>query len=1040
MRTFLLIVGTVVLMVLGAGLYVWMQPEAPPPTRIAISHDPTTQPAIVPPVVETPETPSVPSAEPTTKPKEEPSSIVQSSENVWVRVYDEKTAKPLWQFRTAKHVPRPDGSIEVTSPEAEFFLEGQTIVIQGVRGQVIVPGEGARSAELRGSLPPPTRGELHDVTISIYPPDRQRALLVCKVNNIAFDNNTLRISTERFTQSDGTVIPADQVPVQIRGDDYDFDGRGLTILWNERDQRLQLLEIAHGESLTAKKGFQLDGKTPSTPARGGTSNAPAPRGTGARSSPATGRARGTGEQAVAASTRPATTQPVYRATFNTDVRVTEGDNPKPIAAADLMRVDYRTPQDSAAPAPTSAPAPVQRGGRRSGGAARGAAAQATPAPATAPTTSEAPQPMVIRWTGKLTIVPLETNVPNLPPEGMNVEMSSQSTPVVLNHSGYEINCASFSYSGVDNSVVVRNSPQVPLIMMTGADGGTISTPSLRFNGTDNKATLAGQSTATIPDPDNGGTLTVSWTQSCVLSLEGEFGQNLRPKQADMNGDVKISHPQFAMGSQSLRVAFAPPATNDKKASPQMQQLDAWGNVDCEIKDASATQHITSETLKVTFAAGTEGRMAPKTIVADGSVHYFGDGQDLKAGRLEAALLPTTRPSDRPAFERLIAERDVKFSRDKIKGESSALEIKGNEKDYDLHLRGSPASVSLDQTTLRGPIISINSTSQNLAVLGAGTLSGSQAFVKGALPSPFEMTWGRGLNLEGMKNNALVSGDVVIKTSTPDGISSRITGDTLVMEMADAPATQPATQSTTKPKDFDMFSNKVVQSLTIDGNAHVAVEESQQQVKKSDMNLYAAKVRIEPEGNRFVVPVPGQMLYQAAAKATPTTAPTTGPTTAPAIAKSGLLNDFSGPTAFQWSDELTYDINKQRAAIAGDVVIVHDLPGGDSYFRLEADKVVAQFQPPKEKTGEEPTTKPTEPDLQTLTADGNVRFTSQRIQFDAGHTDFDATSELLTADGADGAPVRVYDASGVSTGSVGRIHFNTRTQEMIIRDIQGKIRN
>ena len=42
------------------------------------------------------------------------------------------------------------------------------------------------------------------------------------------------------------------MPVTVRGRDYDFDGRGLRIQWNELNQRLQLLEIAHGESLTVK--------------------------------------------------------------------------------------------------------------------------------------------------------------------------------------------------------------------------------------------------------------------------------------------------------------------------------------------------------------------------------------------------------------------------------------------------------------------------------------------------------------------------------------------------------------------------------------------------------------------------------------------------------------------------------------------------------------------------------------------------------------------------------------------------------------------
>ena len=70
--------------------------------------------------------------------------------------------------------------------------------------------------------------------------------------NAVFDNDTFRISTEAYTDESGKRIEADQVPVVVRGRDYDFSGRGLVIRWNQLDRKLQLLEVAHGESLTVK--------------------------------------------------------------------------------------------------------------------------------------------------------------------------------------------------------------------------------------------------------------------------------------------------------------------------------------------------------------------------------------------------------------------------------------------------------------------------------------------------------------------------------------------------------------------------------------------------------------------------------------------------------------------------------------------------------------------------------------------------------------------------------------------------------------------
>src|SRR6185369_13823696 len=90
------------------------------------------------------------------------------------------------------------------------------------------------------------------------PVDATEPTIVAKMNNAAFDNDTFRIATEAFDDpATGQHVDADQVPVIVRGRDYDFDGRGLVIKWNERDRKLQLLQIEHGESLTIKNPSAL---------------------------------------------------------------------------------------------------------------------------------------------------------------------------------------------------------------------------------------------------------------------------------------------------------------------------------------------------------------------------------------------------------------------------------------------------------------------------------------------------------------------------------------------------------------------------------------------------------------------------------------------------------------------------------------------------------------------------------------------------------------------------------------------------------------
>src|SRR3712207_3476368 len=104
-------------------------------------------------------------------------------------------------------------------------------------------GAGGAAAQM------PSRGRLDDARRQLAETaDAPAPMLDMTMPNAAFDNESFRIYTEGYTDKDGTQVPPDQVKVTVRGK-YEFDGRGLTIRWNDRDRRLELLEVAHGERL-----------------------------------------------------------------------------------------------------------------------------------------------------------------------------------------------------------------------------------------------------------------------------------------------------------------------------------------------------------------------------------------------------------------------------------------------------------------------------------------------------------------------------------------------------------------------------------------------------------------------------------------------------------------------------------------------------------------------------------------------------------------------------------------------------------------------
>ena len=164
------------------------------------------------------------------------------------------------QFRAARYDPQPNGKIKVRDPEAWFYMQnGQKMRLIGTDGEVVVPEQSGGGAAGPDSPAAPSRGRIHTVTIELfnmYPDSRPNVPdETMTTDNINFDNETMLITTEAFKEG-GTLIPADQVPVHMRSKSttrgYDLDGRGMQLRWNDKDGRLDLLEIAHGDWLMVK--------------------------------------------------------------------------------------------------------------------------------------------------------------------------------------------------------------------------------------------------------------------------------------------------------------------------------------------------------------------------------------------------------------------------------------------------------------------------------------------------------------------------------------------------------------------------------------------------------------------------------------------------------------------------------------------------------------------------------------------------------------------------------------------------------------------
>lgn len=563
--------------------------------------------------------------------------LIGEGENAWVRQFDEE-GRFASRFRAAKWEPQKNGLVRVIRPEAEMLLKGgrdkdgkdkprPRVTIRGDDGEVVVQGlpeaaaadkplQSTQGSNNPGGAPaigppqPPSSGRLNGVVIQVFETeDATVPVVTLRTNNIVFDNETFRISTESYSNADGTIVEDDEVPVSVEGPHFDFYGRGLTVRWNDLEERLDLLRVAHGERLVIKNVGMLaaDGDLP----LGVPNVMPA-------TSPAVSRARvlpawsalasadpsaalvlaaADKDPAASPATKPSRRkpksgdpdkeEPTYRAAFVENVRVVQGE--RQLALARLMNVDFllgqrkpepaatqpagATPETRATPTqPASAPTSTDNSGPTSNVANSAAQSQ----PATAPV----PEPVTVYWTGELNVTPVSTPATapaSLPATGPGEDPLAPGEarvelvggPVLLTRDLLEVRTGRLVYR-TGGHLFLDKTDAFPRVLITqhpadkrGVDT-TVITEGLAYSTGDRIATLRGESRVLAPierGTKGQGTadmLDAAWRDSATFHLVGEREEELWVEHAEFAGDVNVKAPQGTVRAHRLELAFDAP--------------------------------------------------------------------------------------------------------------------------------------------------------------------------------------------------------------------------------------------------------------------------------------------------------------------------------------------------------------------------------------------------------------------------------------------------------------------------------------------------
>jgi lipopolysaccharide export system protein LptA len=626
----------------------------------------------------------------------------------WIRNID-RLGRLASQFKADEYLPRGGGRVHVIQPRAEFFQYSgghvQKIAIEGETGDIEVqePANASSTTFQKGSAGPPKRGKLKrgvkPVTIRLYPDiiaQKDHASITLTTDNLKFDNETFEVSTDSIVDQNGNVtVPADQVPIHVTGD-YDFEGKGLIVHWNDLEGRLEYLEVTHGDYLTIVHPSAMtfggsDSKKPTgssppaaSPVEPSTQPAPSLPGDGitvanaamtvsplpaaAAAVPASAKIAPAGHKPDGAKTAKHSPPPPYLADFERDVRITQGvrgNDEKQMATAAHMTVDFmlkpstQPTTQASSPLATTAPATQPNSFAETPAPANTEAAtnQATaPLPAaldvrgpvavssTQPSTQpiDASGPVNVYWVGKLVVQPNPRMSPGaLLPGQSIVHLTGDSVPVHVTRETNDVVCARLDYVSPDGNVSLYNSPAFPQVVVRQLAGGD--------------AVLGAQADPESVPPDDAVITSENIDYSAmehvaVLHGRSEAQIQLKADPADAAGPAKpgvldlrwqrlakiyfLSHPAHSAGGK---------APSGK--SPQQQLAVDHAHFEGDVDVRHPQLALQSQLLDATFASV----LAP--VPGNGAVLLPSPRPPGETGQLQGAVAPGTIPTTLPAAPR-----------------------------------------------------------------------------------------------------------------------------------------------------------------------------------------------------------------------------------------------------------------------------------------------------------------------------------------------------------------------------------------------------
>ena len=929
-------------------------------------------------------------------------------------VYYTSRDRPV-QFM-ASHVERVDDErLRVTEPHWRIHRDkGQIIEIRADSGEVIAPNDDPRRGDLEGNVEIRLyRG--HDSVSSTGDSEFH-----IELDNAHFDYDLGQIRSDR--------------DVKVRHGRVQFDGRGLSLSYNELYRRIEKLVINQGKQLR----FQID------PGR-------------LRRSSKTTSNNGAITPEVAPATAKSRVAETYRVELERDVTV-QGHQIK--AAGSRLEAFFSLGESS---------------GSHSGNGDGGLIADSSEYGADHPGANE----LVMTWSGKLTMVPVDELPIALTGTG-DAWVVMDGAPLRVNVAGDDINAFELSYHLGTKRLGLSGSPGGP-VQLDSKLHGQLTAPRILLDRLAGWVQLIGAGRFASPghrppirngdDPDARSTqaawltrMTTTWNDRGELlfydqanASDGAAAQMSAIRQAVFHGGVKVSGPSLDLSAQELSIELLKPVNGVQN----VDQITAKQKVVAKAHQADGQSlAIRSDQLALRPPRMHDGLTQPGQLLAQGNVTADGQQMEVKTEYLEITLsapqvaakphhLKVKVPRLSPvagAEDRSEAARDLSASMpgrsDEAKGPAgqiwnrliarqgarielihggdlvivTAEQVIVDQVSGQIEVIGAdaqPAKIVRGDTTLIGRHIFLDGQNyEQMRVNGSGTgVVARENKIRAG--SVLAMSWAQGMELNHSSGKGRIFGEIVVENR------SRLHTTTLTAQEMDFQLSPQTDRGIGKSIIEKLVARKDVEFRAVNWRREIGGEFATKLLIQSSEMVFENTATLEQI--RFVGE--GGWIFQDDRPRPQGGKPNTQ------ITVSGR-----GDTVFTWSDQMVLDVKRNDMRIYGDVWMQHNPKNGGKPIEMFCDRFVADMT---ETGGLSRWGSRIDGQLETIVADRGVQVKREDVEITSGTMKHTQRDGYLTFTSSPGSQTLVAIGDQV-TRHTKPLRWNTKTGQIEVGPV-GAIR-